>query len=240
MTTYQMFFWELLMNWETPPKPSEWAESKLIEAILDDTFPIGSNLPGERDLAAQMGITRPTLRETLQRLARDGWLEIRHGHPTRVRDYWLEGQLAVLVAMSQRPKMLAADFVPHLLEVRLAMAPHYTREAVSHNAQQVADFLTGYTNLADSPEIFSQADWDLHHRLTVLSQNPVYTLMLNGFRDLYLEMGRHYFGLSETRQASANFYQELLAAVRQGDAGLAEQISARVMKASIDYWNRLK
>ena len=28
---------------------------------------------------------RPTLREVLQRMSRDGWLEIRHGKATRVR-----------------------------------------------------------------------------------------------------------------------------------------------------------
>jgi GntR family transcriptional regulator, negative regulator for fad regulon and positive regulator of fabA len=64
------------------------------------SFPPGSNLPGERELAVQFGVTRPTLREVLQRLERDGWIEIRQGKPTRVRDYWQEGNLAVLVAVA--------------------------------------------------------------------------------------------------------------------------------------------
>ena len=33
------------MNWDTPPKPAELAESRLIEAILEGQFPIGSTLP---------------------------------------------------------------------------------------------------------------------------------------------------------------------------------------------------
>ncbi|VEI44878.1 fatty acid metabolism regulator [Actinobacillus equuli] len=33
-------------------------------------------------------MTRTTLREVLQRLARDGWLHIQHGKPTRVNDVW--------------------------------------------------------------------------------------------------------------------------------------------------------
>jgi len=76
------------MDWQPVQKPAEMAESRLLEAILSGHFPINSNLPGERELAAQIGVTRPTLREALQRLARDGWLDIQHGKPTRVRDYW--------------------------------------------------------------------------------------------------------------------------------------------------------
>ena len=227
------------MNWEAPQKPNEWAENKLIESILDNTFPIGSNLPAERELAAMLGITRPTLRETLQRLARDGWVEIRHGHPTRVRDYWQEGQLAVLAAMAQRSHMLADDFIPNLLDVRQVMAPAYTRLAIRNNAGQVCEVLRSCIGLEDTPPIYARADWDLHHRLTILSGNPVYTLMLNGFRDLYLAMGLRYFSIPQARQFSANFYQDLLKAAQAGDEEEAESISLRVMRGSIRFWNEL-
>ncbi|MEN4099414.1 MAG: GntR family transcriptional regulator, partial [Anaerolineaceae bacterium] len=88
------------MNWKPPEKPGELTESRLISAILANHFPPGSNLPGERELAVQFGVTRPTLREVLQRLERDGWVEIRQGKPTRVLNYWQEGNLAVLVAVA--------------------------------------------------------------------------------------------------------------------------------------------
>jgi GntR family negative regulator for fad regulon and positive regulator of fabA len=228
-----------MMNWEAPQKPSEWAETRLIEAILDNTFAIDTNLPAERELAVLLGVTRPTLREALQRLARDGWVEIRHGHPTRVRDYWQEGQLAVLVAMTHYPHKLPANFVPQLLDVRLAMAPVYIHQAVSNNAAAVADFLEDYCHLEEIPAVYARADWELHHRLTVLSQNPVYTLMLNGFQGLYLEMGLRYFDALPARQASSRFYQDLLAATRAGDADRAGRLSAEVMKASIDFWHKL-
>ena len=61
-------------EWLAPARPRAHAESVLLAAILDGTFPPGTTLPGERTLAAQLGVTRPTLREALQRLARDGWL----------------------------------------------------------------------------------------------------------------------------------------------------------------------
>ncbi|MGC6744236.1 GntR family transcriptional regulator [Escherichia coli] len=39
----------------------------------------GLFLPAERELSELIGVTRTTLREVLQRLARDGWLTIQHG-----------------------------------------------------------------------------------------------------------------------------------------------------------------
>ncbi|MGD8972137.1 MAG: GntR family transcriptional regulator, partial [Desulfobacterales bacterium] len=48
-------------------RPTQHVEKILVSSILDGTYPTGTALPNERALAAQIGVTRPTLRETLQR-----------------------------------------------------------------------------------------------------------------------------------------------------------------------------
>lgn len=48
----------------------------LIEA---GEFPTGSRLPAERDLAAQLGVSRPSLREALIALEVEGFIEVRMG-----------------------------------------------------------------------------------------------------------------------------------------------------------------
>ena len=68
--------------------PAALAEEYIVRSIWDNVFPAGTNLPSERDLADKIGVTRTTLREVLQRLARDGWLTIQHGKPTKVNDIW--------------------------------------------------------------------------------------------------------------------------------------------------------
>ncbi len=67
--------------------PAGFAEEYIIESIWNSRFPPGSILPAERELSELIGVTRTTLREVLQRLARDGWLTIQHGKPTRVNDF---------------------------------------------------------------------------------------------------------------------------------------------------------
>jgi GntR family negative regulator for fad regulon and positive regulator of fabA len=225
------------MAWISPPKPAELTESRLIDAILEGHFPIGSNLPAERELASQLGVTRPTLREAMQRLARDGWLEIHQGKPTRVRDFWHEGNLGVLGAIALHSEKLPEDFVPHLLFVRQLLAPTYTRLAVELESETVVELLKDYTNLPDLPEEFASFDWRLHHQLTVLSGNPVFTLILNGFCDLYLPMASLYFRLPASRASSRAFYAGLLAAAQSRESDTAEAITLSVMKASLSLWD---
>ena len=228
------------MNWDPPKKPAEVAETRLLEAILDSTFPIDSNLPGERDLAAQIGVTRPTLREALQRLARDGWLDIQHGKTTRVRDYWHEGSLAVLKALAQSPQHQSPDFVAYLLEIRLLLAPTYTRQALAKSCAEVSAFLQPTNQFDENPTAFAQFDWRLHFLLTQLAGNPVFRLLLNSFESTYALMAERYFSFEECRGHSRTFYAALLGCAESCDLDAAETLARETMQGSLDLWQRLQ
>ncbi len=236
MTTYQSNTRE--PSWEPVQKPAEIAESRLIEAILNGTFPPNSHLPAERELAESLGVTRPTLREALQRLARDGWIEIHQGKPTRVCDYLKEGNLGVLKALSERPQHLPENFVPDLLSVRIAMAPMYTALAVENAPEALLEVLEGRKSLGESPEAFSQFDWHLHHLTTILSGNPVFVMIMNGFKDLYLNLAPAYFAIADARQHSRFFYNELVNAIRNNDAYRARSLTETIMRDSLDFWKQ--
>ena len=223
-------------DWTAPQRPADHAEETLVAAIMDDTYPPGAKLPGERDLAAQLGVTRPTLRESLQRLERDGWITIHQGKPTVVNDFWREGGLNVLSTIVRYDQQLPPGFVTHLLEVRLIMAPDYARAAVEHDPASVRAHLVQYPELEETATAYTAFDWTLHHILTIASGNPIYPLILNGFATLYERMGRRYFAPSDARAASRAFYRALLDAFEQRDAGAAERITREVMASSIELW----
>lgn len=225
-----------MVAWETPVKPAELAETRLVEAILDDRFPINSTLPPERELAEKLGVTRPTLREALQRLSRDGWIEIRHGRSTRVRNYWQEGNLLILSTIARHTETLPADFIPNLLHIRLLLAPEYTRLAILNSPAEVLHLLQSMQTLADTAADFTRVDLSFHNRMTILSNNPVFTLILNGFGELYQSMGLLYFSLSQARDHSRSFYKKLLSSVMANDVFQAEEVTRRVMAESIDIW----
>src|SRR4051794_39006949 len=53
--------------------------------ISGGEFPAGSRLPAERDLARQLGVSRPSVREALIALEVEGWIEVRVGSGVYVR-----------------------------------------------------------------------------------------------------------------------------------------------------------
>lgn len=226
-------------NWTAPQRPNTYAEKALITAILDGTFPSGSTLPAERTLATDLGVTRPTLREALQRLARDGWLTVRQGKATIVNDFWQEGGLNVLSVLVHHGDYLPPNFVTQLLEVRLNLAPAYTRAAVERAPAKVYSLLLQYERLDDTPASFAAFDWQLHRHLTIASGNQIYTLILNGFSDFYEQLARLYFTSSAARNASRHFYATLAQAAADQDADLAEQVSKAAMLESIKSWQQV-
>jgi GntR family negative regulator for fad regulon and positive regulator of fabA len=226
-------------NWTAPQRPNTYAEKALITAILDGTFPPGSTLPGERTLAIDLGVTRPTLREALQRLARDGWLTVRQGKATVVNDFWQEGGLNVLNALVHHGDYLPPNFVTQLLEVRLNLAPAYTKAAVERAPAKVSTLLLQYDRLDDTPTSFAAFDWQLHRDLTIASGNQIYTLILNGFSDFYEKLARLYFTSSTARDASRQFYATLAQAAANQDADLAERVSRAAMLESIESWQQV-
>lgn len=219
-----------------PLRPASHAEAALVSGILAGTYPPGSDLPAERQLAVDLGVTRPTLREALQRLSRDGWVAIQHGKPTRVVDVLSEGGLNVLEGLVRHGDSLPEGFVERLLEVRLAMAPAYARSAVELAGASVAGALERAAALPDEPAAFAAFDWEIHRALTGASGNYVWRLILNGFGGFYEEMARVYFGSAEAREASRRYYAALLEAARRRDAEGAEAVTREVMRRSLALW----
>src|SRR5688572_6724713 len=57
----------------------------LRERLLAGELTAGDRLPGERELALSLGVSRPVLREALRSLAILGFLKIRHGSGAYVK-----------------------------------------------------------------------------------------------------------------------------------------------------------
>ena len=237
MTTYQSDS-GIVPSWQPIQKPAVIAETRLIESILNGSFPINSHLPGERELSDSLGVTRPTLREALQRLARDGWVEIHQGKPTRIMDYWKEGKLGVLNTLSEHPEQLPSNFIPNLLNVRLSMAPMYTALAVCNAPGKVVNLLEGRHGLKRSPDQFSEFDWTLQHELTILGENPVFVMILNGFKDLYLNLAPFYFRVPAARQHSLTYYEALSVAASKKDVYHAKTLTEDIMRDSLNFWQQ--
>ena len=190
--------------------PAGFAEQYIVESIWNGGFPPGSILPAERELSELIGVTRTTLREVLQRLARDGWLTIKHGKPTKVNNFWDTSSLNILETLAQLDQDGIPDLVDNLLSARTNISAIYIRGAIKNNPEKTIESLKAYLDVEDTGEAFAAFDYQLNKKLVVASGNSIYLLILNGFRGLYSRIGRLYFAHPKGREISRTYYQKLI------------------------------
>ncbi|WGY46546.1 MULTISPECIES: fatty acid metabolism transcriptional regulator FadR [unclassified Vibrio] len=138
--------------------PAGFAEKYIIESIWNGRFPPGSILPAERELSELIGVTRTTLREVLQRLARDGWLTIQHGKPTKVNQFMETSGLHILDTLMTLDVDNATNIVEDLLAARTNISPIFMRYAFKVNKENSAR--TIHTVIESCEALVASESWD--------------------------------------------------------------------------------
>ena len=220
--------------------PANFAEQYIIESIWNSHFAPGSILPAERELSELIGVTRTTLREVLQRLSRDGWLTIQHGKPTKVNNFWETSSLNILETLARLDEDKMPELIEHLLSARTHISCIFIRAAVKNNPTQVSEMTAEMAQLTDDADAFATFDYELHHKLAFASGNPIYGLILNGFKGLYCRVGRYYFASSAARQLATDYYQALAALTAKGSGSQIVELVREYGKASGLLWAEMR
>ena len=142
----------------------EQIADRLATAIALGEFVPGQRLPVERDLAGQLGVSRATVREALQRLSMGGYLEIRRGRlgGAFVRDGWRPESAAAI------RRTLVANWgrFESLLDFRTLVEPLIASTAAERAGDADRDAiraaLEGYRSAGPDREASRAADEALH------------------------------------------------------------------------------
>ncbi len=225
-------------NNKKPLRAAAFAEQQLLTNILKKVYPAGSYLPNERDLAKSIGVTRQTLRETLQRLAREGWITIRHGKSTIVNNYWETGGLGLLSTLTRYGKFLPNDFLFHITEARNVLLPDIAKLAVQNSPDIISEYLKKHSKLKDNADSFVKYDWGLQILMAKHSDNTIFSLMFNDFESIYAIITLKYFKLEKARELARNYYKDFFNAIKTG-AEEVEKLVRNKMKKAGEIWKEL-
>ncbi|MCA0993827.1 GntR family transcriptional regulator [Guptibacillus hwajinpoensis] len=217
-------------------RSSEKITKQLIRSILEKEWRTNDPLPPERELATHYQVGRPTIREALQRLERDGWVTIRKGAPALVNDYWKRGNLMTIVNILQHHDDIPDEFIVYMLELRITLTPAYVRDALLHHRLQMISLFIPLQELPDDPKSYAEFDWKLQKNVAELSPNPVFLLILNSFENIYGKMAEKYFLEPSHRKASKKYYDQFLEATLKGDLHRAETLTKQMMVTSLELW----
>ncbi len=219
---------------------TRFIEKQIIKKIINKEYE--SVLPSERELAKEFSVTRQKIREVLQRLSQDGWIQIQHGKPTRVQFIFEEGGINILNSIIKNnilefPGISTKDLLLQLLQVRYALAPVYTEMCLKKHSQIVLNYLEdGLTNKLESfkiPNEITVFDWHLHRILCKYSENIIFLFLLNSFQNIYFYFGIQYFSLEESRNRSIKFYNSFYSYIKKNHIQKAIDEIKKVTQDSI-------
>jgi GntR family negative regulator for fad regulon and positive regulator of fabA len=104
-----------------------------------------------------------------------------------------------------------------LLAARTNLSAVFIRGAIRNQQEKAIEILNSHSDIPDDGKIFAQRDYKLNHDLAFASGNPVYVLMMNGFRGLYSRIGGYYFSDQKSRDLTRGYYKKLLELAENGD-----------------------
>lgn len=216
--------------------PASFAEEHIINSIWNGQFSPGTALPSERSLSEMIGITRTTLREVLQRLSRSGWLSIRHGKRTIANNIWETASLNVLETLINLDDCESMKLPEQLLEFRTQLSSVFYLLAMKNNSMAMSNIFAKAHALEDSASAYIDFDWQVQRECALLSQNPIYTLMLNGFKSIFFRVGYVYFDIPETRALAKTHYLDIHEIALQENAFQLNHAIWQYARESFNLW----
>jgi GntR family transcriptional repressor for pyruvate dehydrogenase complex len=196
-------------------------EDHIRQSIQSYALKPGEQIPPERDLAKQMGVSRTTVRAGLQALASKGVLVIKHGSGTFVA----EGPLVLdskhfhfLSAMHgySRAEMFQARRVLEGGAAALA-----AEEAAGNDLAAISDAVTGmFASNLDSLA-FLAYDAQFHRAVAAASHNPILASIVEMVAGTFFEACRSTVLEGRELHAMAEIHRLIYQAIRSRDGGLA-------------------
>ena len=196
--------------------PDRIAE-RLVSLIAERKLRPGEKLPSERDLAAMMQVSRPSLREALRALDMMKIVEIRHGSGTFVA--------------SLKPERLVEhfDFVFSLddstftqaLAARAMLEPSLAAAAAQNATEAELAEITACMERAaisaQDPKLFLEADLELHQLITAAVHNQIIARFMGTLCRLGLASRMRTVALKGVREQSLQDHQAIVDALLRRD-----------------------
>jgi DNA-binding FadR family transcriptional regulator len=202
---------------ESVRRPALSAEviARLRERITSGEWPVGTRIPPEPELMAQLQVARGTVREAVRALAHAGLLDVRQGDGTYVR---ATSELSGAVE-----RLYGDSGIAHVLEVRQALDLQAARLAADRAEESDLGVLADALDRRAAAwrerdfQAWIEADWDFHRGVANAAHNP---LLAELYRNLAAPLRASVAGSwtdPDYDGASPAGHEDLLTALRERD-----------------------
>jgi DNA-binding FadR family transcriptional regulator len=222
-------------------KPASLADNvfrQIASQILDGTYPVGSNLAPERQLAEDYGVNRHVIREATKRAEQVGLVKSRQGGGTTVQDF---EHTAGLDALALLAEYAAEDLAGARLwragfEMRAAIGTDLARLCSLRASDHIkADLVAIAHELKAAPRDSSIVALDLRfwERMLDGADNIAYRLAYNSLIRSAAQAPELQLGWTIKELESSDFRSSIAEAIAAGDSAAAEAAARTSLRGAI-------
>ncbi|MEV6927585.1 FadR/GntR family transcriptional regulator [Dactylosporangium sp. NPDC051485] len=201
--------------------------AQIKQQIIAGMLKPGDRLPSEQELAARLGVSRPTVRESLRALTSMNIVETRHGEGSFVASLKAQDLIEPLDFVLR----VDDDAIHHLFEVRSFIEAGSARLAAEHasdeDVRELQQLVGEYSDRIDDLDHCVRLDMAFHRRIAAASGNPLLGNLLDSLVGLSAQSRRRTGSDLTTRQRAAHDHTLILTAIAERDPDKAQDAMLR-------------
>jgi GntR family transcriptional repressor for pyruvate dehydrogenase complex len=206
------------------------------ERILKGELKAGDQLPAERELAQQFGVSRTAVREAVKALREKGLVEAYPGRGTFITD---GNSHAIRQSLDRAIKSGQPDGSAYLAEVRAILEPEIVALAATRAEEQHLAAMREAIAVMDSarqdPDAYIEADLDFHLALAEAAANPLILSLIDSIVGLLREQRMGIFCVDGGPERGQYHHKRILKAIEHHDPqGAREAMRAHLQQVRED------
>ena len=194
------------------------------ESILKGALKAGDQLPAERDLAQQFGVSRTAVREAVKVLREKGLVEAYSGRGTFITDGTSQ---AIRQSLDLMMKIGQPDGSTQLAEVREILEPEIAALAATRVEEQhltaMREAIAVMDRARQDADAFIEADLDFHLSLAEAAANPIILSLIDSIVGLLREQRMRIFYTDGGPERGQFHHKRILEAIEQRDPERARE-----------------
>jgi GntR family transcriptional repressor for pyruvate dehydrogenase complex len=193
--------------------------------IVADSVRPGDKLPGERELAERMGVSRTVIREAIRVLSDRGLVRVKSGCGTYVRELSHKDAAAsieLFLKLRQSPESFQHAYeVRRMIEVEAAGLAAQRADLEDYTAMEAA--IEGMATHRNEPEAYAESDFAFHAAVAAATHNELFGVLLSPISELLEEMVRISLDAPNAADEGLTHHHNILKQIKSRDAEKARQ-----------------
>jgi len=197
--------------------------TRILSLIKEKQLGPGDKLPPERELAAMMQVSRPSLRTALRALSHMNIIEIRQGAGTYVTSLDTQALMEPLGIVFSLDDSTFLQLLEARIILEVGIAGLAAQQISEEESAALEACLVRSAELVEDHEPFLQTDRELHARITEASRNPILIRFMQSISKLDLAGRRRTSDIPGMTAQSLEDHRVIVAALKAHDPEAARQ-----------------